>query len=383
MGSIAQHHCGECNRTPDEARFRMNGSDRLRKYCEECSRKRHKRLRDAPEKETTALVPSRVDHVNVNGCDVPAVFVNEWQRYWPVKPAVEATGISWSAQYERMRRDRRLAQGIREIRIPSAGGPQDTICLPWDAWHYFWTGVTDEVNDAARPAVERIKDEAYAALAMVFGDGPKVLTAPAIDVTTALEQVRTGIVALFGPTIEQLVIGAIRREKGTTPDEDREVLENTRVVREGVGGVLIKEVPGPAIVDEWMSTGSTYLAVERRKGIMSVGKVIGEKTPQMRMKDSDYNGDKSGDNRWEVVWSFQTDKPGGNKKDPGAELVLIAYIARMGIEQLTDGGRFRYDARVEADFKRLPPKLKFANLHRWIEQAGLFPELMFVYACQP
>lgn len=54
MDSLS-HQCGECSRSPDETKFRLNGSGELRKYCEECSKKRHRRLRgasDAPVDDT-------------------------------------------------------------------------------------------------------------------------------------------------------------------------------------------------------------------------------------------------------------------------------------------------------------------------------------------
>jgi hypothetical protein len=39
------HTCAECGATPEQKKFRLNGSGRLRKYCEECSAGRHRRLR--------------------------------------------------------------------------------------------------------------------------------------------------------------------------------------------------------------------------------------------------------------------------------------------------------------------------------------------------
>lgn len=39
------HRCAECGKGEGETKFRLNGSGRLRKYCEECSRHRERRLR--------------------------------------------------------------------------------------------------------------------------------------------------------------------------------------------------------------------------------------------------------------------------------------------------------------------------------------------------
>lgn len=41
------HRCAECGKSPQETRFRLNGSRVLRKYCEVCSTARVKRLRPA------------------------------------------------------------------------------------------------------------------------------------------------------------------------------------------------------------------------------------------------------------------------------------------------------------------------------------------------
>ena len=42
---MSEHQCAECGKPPSATKFRLNGSGRLRKYCEACSALRHKRLR--------------------------------------------------------------------------------------------------------------------------------------------------------------------------------------------------------------------------------------------------------------------------------------------------------------------------------------------------
>ncbi len=50
-----------------------------------------------------------------------------------LKPMVENIGLAWHGQYERMKRDSILSEGIRVIRIPFVrGGEQEAVCLPVD-----------------------------------------------------------------------------------------------------------------------------------------------------------------------------------------------------------------------------------------------------------
>ena len=402
MESVAQESilCERCKSLGPIAEMRVNGTNLTSGHI----RYIHKSgfgCNPRTYNGTSAIVPTRVESIVINGVKGFAAWKDE-DKYWLVQPLVEAAGLDWNAQARRIKRDSQMCVSTAMMAVETHAGMRPRICLPWGLFHYFWIGVEeDRALAAALSHIQRIKAEAATALDMVFGStaqsvrdtsqrmgaGERVIVTPQSGSADAVEQFRNGVLGLFGPAIEMLVINALNRAlgeyKGTTPDEDKEILDNTRVVREGIGGVMIKEVPGPTVIDEWMAIGRVYLAVERRKGLMTPGMVLGDKTPEDRMKDSDYNGNKSADDHWEVAWSFWTDRPRGPKKAPGAEQVIIGYIARMGVEQITDGGRFRYDARVEEDFKRLPPKLKFANLHRWIEQAGLFPEILFAYAHKP
>lgn len=47
-----------------------------------------------------------------------------------MKPVVEGMGLAWHGQFERINRHEVLSKGIREMRIPSAGGEQVMVCLP-------------------------------------------------------------------------------------------------------------------------------------------------------------------------------------------------------------------------------------------------------------
>ena len=50
--------------------------------------------------------------------------------YIAVKPIVDAMGLSWGSQLNRLRRDPILSKGIFKMNIPlGAGGPQEYVCL--------------------------------------------------------------------------------------------------------------------------------------------------------------------------------------------------------------------------------------------------------------
>ena len=53
-----------------------------------------------------------------------------------LKPLVEAMGLAWNAQLERIKRDAVLYEGMRIMRIPSLrGGDQETVTLRLDRLH--------------------------------------------------------------------------------------------------------------------------------------------------------------------------------------------------------------------------------------------------------
>jgi hypothetical protein len=49
-----------------------------------------------------------------------------------LKPIVDALGIDWEGQRQRVQRDPILSEGTFITKVPSAKGPQDTLCLPLD-----------------------------------------------------------------------------------------------------------------------------------------------------------------------------------------------------------------------------------------------------------
>lgn len=75
---------------------------------------------------------NRIMAVNFRGDDIYGYRLRGIV-YVALKPIVEAIGLGWHGQFERVKRDPILAEGIRMIRIPlHNGGPQDALCLRLD-----------------------------------------------------------------------------------------------------------------------------------------------------------------------------------------------------------------------------------------------------------
>jgi hypothetical protein len=88
--------------------------------------------------------------VNFRGDDLYG-FREDDGTFLALKPMVEAMGMNWQGQHDRVNRDPVLSQGIRVMRIPfGRGGAQDTLCIKLELVNGWLFGI-----DSAR-----IKDEA-------------------------------------------------------------------------------------------------------------------------------------------------------------------------------------------------------------------------------
>ena len=111
------------------------------------------------------------------------VFEREGDRYVAMRPIVEALGLDWSAQYRRICRDEVLAEGIAMMATPSAGGSQETLCLPLDLINGWLFGVdASRVRPELRDKITLYRRKCYRALALHFGvidDEPAEPSVPA------------------------------------------------------------------------------------------------------------------------------------------------------------------------------------------------------------
>lgn len=88
--------------------------------------------------------------VNFRGDDLYG-FREDDGTFLALKPMVEAMGLNWQGQHERVNRDPVLSQGIRIMRIPfGRGGAQETLCIKLELVNGWLFGIDSG----------RIKDEA-------------------------------------------------------------------------------------------------------------------------------------------------------------------------------------------------------------------------------
>lgn len=105
--------------------------------------------------ETFELVPFHEHQILTVKTDEDVVVV--------MKPIVQALGLAWHAQFERIKRHPVIGQGVRVTRIPSAGGMQDALALDLERFHgWLLTLVPDRIKDEAkRDLIVRYQREAF------------------------------------------------------------------------------------------------------------------------------------------------------------------------------------------------------------------------------
>lgn len=86
----------------------------------------------------------RFEIVPMNDQQIMTVRTNDG-IYVVMKPIVEALGLTWNAQRERIQRHPVLSKGARMIRVPSPGGMQDMLCLSLEHFH-GWLVTLDPRN---------------------------------------------------------------------------------------------------------------------------------------------------------------------------------------------------------------------------------------------
>jgi len=94
-----------------------------------------------------------------------------------LKPIVDALGIDWEGQRQRLQRDPILSEGTFITKVPSPRGPQDTLCLPLD----YLNGWLFKINSGRirdpdlRDKVQIFQRECYRVLNRHFcGDSDKI-----------------------------------------------------------------------------------------------------------------------------------------------------------------------------------------------------------------
>ncbi|SFK44921.1 P22_AR N-terminal domain-containing protein [Azotobacter beijerinckii] len=79
-----------------------------------------------------ALSAPQLAIVDFHGHALTVITSPSGQRLVAMRPICEAIGISWQSQYNRIQRNQVLKEGVVVMNTPSAGGEQETTCLPLD-----------------------------------------------------------------------------------------------------------------------------------------------------------------------------------------------------------------------------------------------------------
>lgn len=89
-----------------------------------------------------------------------------------MRPIVEAIGLDWQAQLQRIKRHPVLAQGVVMITTPSDGGTQETNCLPLKLLNGWLFGIdTNRVKPEIRETILMYQRECYDALYRYWHEG--------------------------------------------------------------------------------------------------------------------------------------------------------------------------------------------------------------------
>jgi hypothetical protein len=108
---------------------------------------------------------NKIMAANFRGTEILGVEL-EGTVFVVLKPLVEAMGLAWNGQLERIKRDVVLSEGMRVIRIPSLrGGDQDTVTLRLDRLHgWLFTVDSRRVREEIRERIHVFQRECYEAL---------------------------------------------------------------------------------------------------------------------------------------------------------------------------------------------------------------------------
>jgi len=114
------------------------------------------------------MANSQLTTVDFYGQPLIATQLNG-KTYVAMKPICENIGLDWDAQRQRIRRHPVLNQGAVVITVPSAGGDQQTACLPLDMIN-GWLFSIDvyRVREDVQPRLIRYQLECFEVLSRHF-----------------------------------------------------------------------------------------------------------------------------------------------------------------------------------------------------------------------
>lgn len=93
-------------------------------------------------------------------------------RFVVMKPIVEALGLSWVGQLQRIKRDDVLSEGMCVTHIPSEGGEQEATILPLELFHgWLFTIDASRVKPELREKLHQYRRECFDVLHSYFTEG--------------------------------------------------------------------------------------------------------------------------------------------------------------------------------------------------------------------
>jgi hypothetical protein len=121
------------------------------------------------------LIPSELRTIDFYGDAITAALVptgRESMIYIPIRPICTYLGLSWSGQFERIKRDEVLADAIRFVRVTPTnpqGGDPEVLCLPLDYLPGWLFGVSaSRVRSDLKEKIILYRRECYRVLWQAF-----------------------------------------------------------------------------------------------------------------------------------------------------------------------------------------------------------------------
>lgn len=160
---------------------------------------------DDGQERSLVVIDQRTVRLDEEGDEVMAVRLATGDIYVPVRPFCAILGLEASGQIQRIRRREALAEMLRTIPVPTAGGTQELACIHVEAVPLWLSGVdTGRVKEALRARLVDFQRWARTRIAEAFltetgiGLATRDDVAVATDVpdTSALDQIEAFGLAL-------------------------------------------------------------------------------------------------------------------------------------------------------------------------------------------
>ena len=102
--------------------------------------------------------------VDFHGQSLVAVLI-DGKPFVAMRPICKNIGLQWESQYNRIKRNPVMNEGIFIMNMPSEGGDQETICLPLDMLNGWLFGVdVNRVREEIRPKLMQYQKECFGVL---------------------------------------------------------------------------------------------------------------------------------------------------------------------------------------------------------------------------